>query len=79
MPISMDISSQGVDNEEAWEAHGEVEAWTNDVMGDAQATSRGGPSPYRDGPKSDLLIASLANLAISYNVVRKGSKALRLC
>lgn len=56
-----------------WEGHGEVEAWkSNGIMGEVQEMTRLG---HRGGPQSDLLFASLANLVISYNVVKSG-KAL---
>lgn len=67
----MAISSRPVDEDEDWGEEEEVVVWSNNIMdnGHSDALQRT-PSMDRCRKKSDLMIASLANFAISYNVVR---------
>lgn len=72
MPAPMAISSQEVNDDDEWgEADEEVIVLSANPMDLVQTgVARGTHGLERASRRSDLLVASLANLAISYNVVR---------
>lgn len=72
------LGAQGDDDDE-WGDEEEVVVWTknskditilNGGNGDSSGVAEAGPMRAQAGHPRGLLIASLANLAISYNVVR---------
>lgn len=72
------VEIRGDDDDDEWGDEEEVVVWSNDLNGTASRGERdssgmqtsSGNSCERGGHPRGLLIASLANLAISYNVVR---------